>query len=187
MTYPPVIVVDKDDQEIGLEMLAEVWEKGLRHRMVRIMAEDSEGRILLQKRAPNMTIFPNCWDNSAAGHVDKGMTYLKAAMQEVTEELGISNPPLVEIGTYYDEFEIDSKLMNNFNTVYSLQASGAPILFEPEEVSEVRWVTRQELLDLVREYPEQCTRGLRQVVERYYQTTSKERTQHVSAHRDSKR
>jgi isopentenyldiphosphate isomerase len=103
MTYPPVIVVDKDDQEIGLEMLAKVWEKGLRHRIVRIMVEDETGRILLQRRNPRMLLYPGYWDNSAAGHVDEGMTYLAAAVQEVTEELGIVDPKLEEIGHYYAE------------------------------------------------------------------------------------
>jgi isopentenyldiphosphate isomerase len=182
MTYPPVIVVDENDQEIGLEMLAEVWKKGLRHRMVRIMAEDTEGRILLQRRSPNMTIFPNCWDNSAAGHVDEGMTYRSAAMQEVSEELGIANPPLVDVDTYYDEFQIGGRIMNNFSAVYFLEVTGSPILFEPDEVSEVRWVTRQELLDLVREHPEQCTRGLCEVARRFYSQNSKEDMPHVSAH-----
>jgi isopentenyldiphosphate isomerase len=186
MAYPPVIVVDKDDQEIGLEMLAEVWKKGLNHRMVRIMAEDNEGRILLQKRASGMTIFPDCWDNSAAGHVDEGMTYHRAAVQEVTEELGIPAPPLVEIGKYYDEFEIDSRHMNNFNMVYSLRVADTVILFEPQEVSEIKWVTKQELLQLTREHPDQCTRGLCQVAERYFGAANKERAQHVSTHRNSK-
>lgn len=186
MTYPPVIIVDKDDQAIGLEMLAEVWKKGLRHRIVRIMAEDTEGRILLQRRSPNMTIFPGCWDNSAAGHVDEGMSYLKAAVQEVSEELGIADPGLVEVGKYYAESRTGERQMNNFSMVYRLALTDAVILFEPDEVSEVRWVTKRELLALVREHPEQCTHGLCQVVERFYNDNEKEAMHAGTDHRSNR-
>jgi isopentenyl-diphosphate Delta-isomerase len=169
MAYPPVIIVDKDDQEIGLEMLSKVWEEGLRHRMVRIMAEDKQGRILLQKRSANMTIFPGCWDNSAAGHVDKGMTYLSAAEQEVTEELGIPAPILLPVGRYYAEHKTGERIMNNFNQVYSLKLDNRLIMYEPEEVGEVKWFTRDQLEKLIGTRPELCTPGLRDVVTRYLQ------------------
>ena len=88
MAYPPVIVVDEHDQEIGLEMLSVVWDKGLYHRVARIMVEDAAGRVLLQRRSRNMKLYPGRWDNSAAGHVDEGMGYDSAARQEVAENWG---------------------------------------------------------------------------------------------------
>ncbi len=50
--YPPVIVVDENDHEIGSAMLAEVWQKGLYHRGVSIFVLDDQGRMLLQLRSP---------------------------------------------------------------------------------------------------------------------------------------
>jgi len=35
---------------------------------------------------------PNCWDSSAAGHVDAGEDYLACAIRELEEELGIVVP-----------------------------------------------------------------------------------------------
>jgi isopentenyldiphosphate isomerase len=168
MAYPPVIIVDKDDQEIGLAMVAEVWEKGLRHRIVRIMVEDGQGRILLQRRSANMKLFPGYWDHSAGGHVDEGMTYQIAAVQEVTEELGIVRPKLEEVGYYYSEHRAGGRKLNNFSKVYHVRLAKPIIMYEPEEVSEVRWFTRNELEELIRINPRECTPGLRDVVERYY-------------------
>lgn len=168
MGYPPVVVVDEHDNEIGLAMLAEVWEKGLKHRTVRVMVEDEKGMILIQRRSLDMKIYPGFWDNSAAGHVDKGMTYLDAARQEVTEELGIADPELEEIGYFYASNEYAGYKMNNFSRVYRLRVHHQPIMFEPEEVREVKWVTSDELCQLVAQHPDRVGFGLREVADRYY-------------------
>lgn len=60
--YPPVVVVDKNDNEIGTAPLAEVWRKGLYHRIVSVFLVDDDGRMLLQRRAPGVRIYPNAWD-----------------------------------------------------------------------------------------------------------------------------
>jgi isopentenyl-diphosphate delta-isomerase len=170
MAYPPVIVVDEHDQEIGLEMLAVVWQKGLYHRVARIMVEDASGRVLLQRRSDNMKLYPGRWDNSAAGHVDEGMGYDSAASQEVAEELGLSNVILREMGYYFAKDSFEDRKMYNFSKVYlvTLDSERPDITLEPEEVSEVRWVSRAELQDLVLGYPDEITDGLRQVAKRYY-------------------
>ena len=169
MTYPPVIVVNEEDIPIGLAMLAEVWDKGLYHRMVRIMAEDGNGRILLQKRSANMTIFPGCWDNSAAGHVDEGMTYDSAALQEVAEELGVEHHGRAEIGYYLYQGTHDGRIMNQFQKVYRILLNHDPVTQDEHEVEELKWFTIEEVLALVREHPVQVTPGLKGVMERYYQ------------------
>lgn len=93
-------IVDEHDNPVGQASKAEMWRDGLWHRVVRIMAVRKDGAILLQKRAPTKQPFPNCWDNSAAGHVDAGEDYLAAAKRELMEELGLQNVSLEEVGAY---------------------------------------------------------------------------------------
>lgn len=169
MTYPPVIVVNEEDIPIGLAMLAEVWDKGLYHRVVRIMAEDGHGRILLQKRSANMTVFPNCWDNSAAGHVDEGMTYETAALQELAEELGVTHQGLAEIGYYLYKGTHSGRIMNQFQKVYRILLDHDPVTKDDHEVAALKWFTIEEAKALVRDHPDQVTPGLKNVFERYYQ------------------
>lgn len=168
MTYPPVVVVDDTDKEIGLAMLAEVWEKGLYHRIVRIMIEDGKGAILLQKRSDHMVLFPGCWDNSAAGHVDRGMTYHTAALQEVAEELGISAVGLAEIGYFLLEDTYEGRRMNQFNRVYRLQYVGEVVTQDQHEVAGFQWISIGDAKRLAADHPDQCTPGLRSVLERFY-------------------
>lgn len=168
MTYPPVIVVDNQDNETGLAMLAEVWNKGLYHRTVRIMAEDGKGNILLQKRSANMVIFPGCWDNSAAGHVDRGMTYNTAALQEVAEELGIEAAGLAEIGYFLAEDDYHGKRMNQFSKVYRLRLEAIPATKDAHEVAELAWFSIAEAKQMAQEHPEQLTFGLYHVLTKLY-------------------
>lgn len=166
--YPPVIIVDEHDEEIGTEMLAEVWQRGLYHRIARIMVEDAAGRVLLQRRSHEMVLYPGRWDNSAAGHVDQGMSYLEAACQEVTEELGIKDPKLQELGHFFMKQEFEGRKMYNFNQLYFLRLEDQQLFVEEEEVSEIGWFTKDELRKLVKEQPDQVTGGLAYVVEHYY-------------------
>lgn len=169
MTYPPVIIVDDQDRPTGLAMLAEAWQRGLVHRSVLIMVEDGQGQILLQKRSQHMQLYPGRWDNSAAGHVDEGMTYHDAALQEVIEELGIVPAGLAEIGYIYTEDVYEGRIMNQFRKVYRLiYAKGTPTTQEEHEVTELRWFPIAEAKRMVSEEPETVSAGLRHALERLY-------------------
>ena len=169
MAYPPVVVVDEHDSVIGAEMLAKVWEKGLYHRIVYILVEDESGRILLQRRSANMELYPNCWDDSAAGHVDEGDTYKSAAMREVEEELGLTDVTLEEVATHRTNEEYQGRKLNRFNKLYRARvASDTQFQAPADEVTEVRWFTLAEIRKIAAEHPDQVTGGLILNLEYYY-------------------
>ena len=95
-----VQIVDENDKPIAAASKQEAWDHGLRHRVVRVMIINDSGDILLQRRSPDKDIFPDCWDNSAAGHVEPDEDYLDAALREVKEEIGLDNLQLKQIGKY---------------------------------------------------------------------------------------
>ena len=164
MKYPPVDIVDEHDNVIGAAMVADVWKNGYRHRGVFILLEDEQGRLLLQKRAPDMLAYPNCWDVSAGGHVDTGMTYEEAARAELAEELGLYDVPLTLVGKYYEESEMpQNRRANVFFSVYRARVNDIPAKLAADEVSEVRWFTRQQLEDLLTHHPEEVALGLQRV------------------------
>lgn len=163
-----VQVVDSDDKVIGSATKPEIWKKGLKHRIVRIIVEDPQGRILLQKRSAKMKLYPNCWDQSAAGHVDEGETYEEAARRELFEEIGIKNHDLEEIDHYYWEGSFEGRKLNRFNKVYKCRVSKTPKNLEKEEVTEVRWLTVEEVKRLVKENASQVSDGLVQIITKYY-------------------
>ncbi len=85
-------IVDENDNVIGTATRAEIHRKGLIHRAVHIFVFNSAGEIYVQRRSATKDKFPGVLDSSAAGHVDPGESYERAAVRELQEELGITAP-----------------------------------------------------------------------------------------------
>lgn len=169
MSESLILIVDEQDNPIGAEEMYLAHEKGLIHRIVRIMVEDGQGKLLLQKRSAKMKRWPNCWDNSAAGHVDVGEEYDEAAKRELQEEIGIERANLEELGTYFTDRKLeDIPHFRRFNRTYKTIATAAEVVIDPGEVSEARWFTLDEVKTLINESPDMVTDGLVDVMSRYY-------------------
>jgi isopentenyldiphosphate isomerase len=162
MTYPPVVIVDRHDIAIGEAPLREAWDKRLIHRVVLVILENDRGEVLLQRRAAHMQLYPGCWDISAGGHVDEGHDYREAAELEVEEELGIrALPLLLETAYFYtDQSYPNISLVRRFVKIYRANIDSLSLNLEPDEVSDVRWFSPEELDDLMASHPEEIASGL---------------------------
>lgn len=152
-----IAFVDKNDNVIGSGTGAEAREEGIIYRIIRILLFNSRGELLIQKRSENVPS-PEKWDQSVGGHVDEGESYLEAAERELEEELGVKDLPLQEITKFYTENIDGAKTMKRFNTLYLGNYDGE-VKLNPEETSEVRWITLDELAAWMKEKPQDFTRG----------------------------
>lgn len=170
MTYPPVIVVDEDDNEIGAAPLAEVWQRGLYHRIVSVFVQDDQGRMLLQLRGPNVKIYPDCWDQAAGGHVDEGKTYDQAARNEIAEELGLYDVTLNVLGTFRSNNKLDDgRTINQFERVYAARVPhGLALKPDVNEVGRLQWFTPAELKAHITKHPKAFTPGLLYGLREYF-------------------
>jgi 16S rRNA (adenine1518-N6/adenine1519-N6)-dimethyltransferase len=164
----PIQIVDDNDNPISTNTKQEAWDKGLRHRIVRVMIENDAGEILLQHRSPTKDIFPNCWCNSAAGHVDAGESYDQAAVRELREELGLSGIKLKKVGIYESDETWKGHRLKRFTTVYKASSNQAPQKLEIGKVDDARWFKLEAIKKMIRREPDTVSDGLRQVIERYY-------------------
>lgn len=163
-------IVDGNDTIIGTATKDEAQQKGLAHRVVRISLEDPAGNILIQKRQNDKELYPGCWDSSAAGHVDSGEVYEEAAERELYEELGVVTS-LEEVKHYPSEGKFDWRILKRFNKLYTgVIAPETSFTLQEDEVSDVRWVTRAELQDLLLHHPDQVADGLKEVYEILYKS-----------------
>jgi len=168
--YPPVVVVDENDNVAGSAMLAEVWQKGLHHRVVAVFVLDDQGRMLLQLRGPDVGIFPNCWDQAVGGHVDEGFSYEQTALKETEEEIGLKNVQLEALGTQQNHETLeDGRIINQFECVYVARVPhGAALQPEEDEVAKLQWFTPRELSELLAEHPGQFTPGFLKALRKYF-------------------
>lgn len=84
--YP---IVGKYDEIIDYMSKEEAYKRKKTLRSVQIFVYNPKGELYLQKRAKNKKRFPGYLCASAAGHVEPGETYKKAALRELKEELGL--------------------------------------------------------------------------------------------------
>jgi isopentenyldiphosphate isomerase len=167
--YPPVVVVDGNDVVTGSAMLAEVWQKGLYHRIAVVHVLDDTGRMLLQLRGPHVALYPNCWDEAAAGHVDEGFDYDQTAIKELAEETGIQNVQLEILGTNRTNRREQGKIINQFERVYIARVPhGTALKRQIDEVAQLRWFTPLERSTLVASQPNILTPGLLHNLRTYF-------------------
>lgn len=146
--YPPLQVVDENDNPIGGATFKETYDKGLIHRVSMISVRDINKRFLLQKRSKKVATNPGRWDISVAGHVEEGHGYLEAAHKELSEEIGITAVNLKEIAYYKSETTANGYNQNRFIKIFEVTIpEDTEFVIEQEEVEEVRWFTLDELAD----------------------------------------
>ena len=144
--YPPLQVFNQADQPVGEASLREIYDKGLWHRVVIIAVYDPTGNLLLQRRGAKVATNPNCWDISAAGHVDAAEDYYEAAKRELGEELGIKNVELSEIAHYQSKAIIDGYKLKRLLKIFKVVVpADTTFVIDHEEVTEVRWISPDEL------------------------------------------
>jgi len=170
MTTKPLIqIVDRNDNLSGVASIDEARAKGLIRRLARVIVEDQEGNVLLQKRSSKQKLFPNRWDTSAAGHVDAGEDYLQAAKREMSEEIGLKNVDMQEVDYFYNSFVWQDMKLNQFQRVYKVVvAHDTQFKVDKDEVVGTQWFSPHQLKQLFQSNPESFTDGAQYIIKRFY-------------------
>lgn len=169
MSEALILIVNDKDQPIGEANDEEVLKLGLIHRVARVMIEDGEENILLQKRADGMRFYPKCWDTSAGGRVDAGETNKFAASRELFEEIGIKARNLDYLGCYFTDHTYEKQNIKRFNHTYKKVVHKNIITkLNPLEVSQVKWFSISEIKKMIKVRSNEVTDGLTDIIKRYY-------------------
>ncbi|MCD6320495.1 MAG: NUDIX domain-containing protein [Candidatus Desulfofervidaceae bacterium] len=144
-------IVDATDKVIGLGKRSFIHEVGCLHRAVHIFVFNLEGKLFLQKRAPNKDQHPDKWTSSASGHVDPKETYEKAAYRELKEELALE-VPLKKVFKVNACKETDGEHV----VLYEAQTDFLPFP-NRAEISEAKFYTLEEIQNMIEENQEAFT------------------------------
>lgn len=90
MVLDEVVLVDLNDRQTGTMEKIEAHEKGLLHRAFSVFILDSEGRLLLQRRASGKYHSSGLWTNTCCSHPRPGESVKYAALRRLKEEMGLS-------------------------------------------------------------------------------------------------
>jgi isopentenyldiphosphate isomerase len=116
------------------------------HLVVHICIFNSKNEVLIQKRQPWKRGWPDMWDLSASGSAIVGDDSRKAAEREVKEELGL----IIDLSMERPILTINFK--NGFDDYWVVKKDVdiESLILQYEEVAEARWVSKNELEDLIK-------------------------------------
>jgi isopentenyl-diphosphate delta-isomerase len=148
-------LVDDEGRTIGTaEKLSAHQEPGRLHRAFSVFLFDTEGRLLLQRRALGKYHSPGVWSNTCCGHPYPDEQPFVAAARRTAEELGAAPALLREAGTVrYDLPDAASGLIEREWNHLFVGLVTAPLRPDPAEVESTAFVTPEELARLRAERP----------------------------------
>jgi isopentenyl-diphosphate delta-isomerase len=144
MSEEKVILVDKNDNQVGLMPKLEAHEKGILHRAFSIFIFNSKYELLLQKRASSKYHSGGLWTNTCCSHPREGEDTLDAANRRLDEEMGIKTS-LRKVYDFIYKAELDNQLTEHeFDHVFYGVFDNDPIL-NKDEAEDFKWVDMETL------------------------------------------
>jgi isopentenyl-diphosphate delta-isomerase len=158
-----VILVDEQDNQIGLAEKLEAHEKSLLHRAfsVFIVRRQPQLEILLQQRALHKYHSAWLWTNTCCSHPREGESVIEAGERRLREELGVG-ARLKDIGwfKYHARFENGLSEHEVDHVLIAEVAEDIVVQPNPEEVHAYQWVSIEDLERDLAKLPEKYTQWL---------------------------
>ncbi len=144
-----IALYDEQGRPSGSAPRSRMRAENLRHAATAVVVRNSRGEVYVHRRTPIKDVYPGRRDFAAGGVIAAGEEPDAAAARELAEELGISGVEIVPVrrGYYAD----DRTSFHGF--CYTVVWDGE-IRWQPEEVSGGEWMDPADLLQALREQPD---------------------------------
>lgn len=160
LTEEKVILVDEEDRAIGAAEKLLTHREGKLHRAFSIFVFNSNGELLLQKRARTKYHSGGLWSNTCCSHPRPGESIHEAAHRRLQEEMGF-DCDLKGILSFTYKVQFDNGLFEHeYDHVFVGQYDGEPAP-NPEEIDDWKWVNFEELQEDIQNNPDRYTYWLK--------------------------
>ena len=104
-----VVLVDENDNQLGLMPKMEAHEKAVLHRAFSVFIFNKKGELMLQQRAASKYHSPLLWTNTCCSHQRDGESNLEAGKRRLQEEMGFTTE-LKEVFSFVYKAPFDNGL-----------------------------------------------------------------------------
>ena len=140
-----VILVDVNDNPIGVAEKLEAHQKGNLHRAFSIFIFNNQNQLLIHQRNPKKYHSGGLWTNTCCGHPRPEETTIEAAKRRLNEEMGFVCDIQKEFDFAYKVVFENGLIENEFDHVFTGVYNGIPNP-NPIEVSDYKWINWSDLL-----------------------------------------
>lgn len=160
-----VILVDKNDNEVGFMPKTEAHQKAVLHRAISVFLVNKAGEWLLQQRAPGKYHSAGLWTNTCCSHPFPGESNADAATRRLKEEMGLTCDLKYLFNFTYREVFNNGLTEHELDHVFWGVTDQVPNI-NSEEVMDFRNLGFNELKADVLKNPETYTVWFRHIFER---------------------
>jgi isopentenyl-diphosphate delta-isomerase len=162
-----VILVDENDQQIGLMEKIEAHEKALLHRAFSVFVFNEKGELMLQQRAASKYHSPLLWTNTCCSHQREGESNVKAGRRRLQEEMGFVTD-IIEVFSFIYKAPFDNGLTEHeFDHVMIGRYDATPILNE-EEAEAYKWMKMEDVKKDIEDNPAIYTAWFKIIFDKSY-------------------
>lgn len=167
-----VVLVDENDNQLGLMEKIEAHEKAVLHRAFSVFIFNNKGELMLQQRAAHKYHSPLLWTNTCCSHQREGESNLDAGKRRLQEEMGFVTE-IEEVFSFIykapfenglTEHELDHVMVGKFN--------GKPAI-NKEEVASYKWMTLEDVKSDMKQNPAKYTAWFKIIFDKSYSKISK--------------
>ena len=151
-----VVLVDENDNEIGIAEKMKAHEDAKLHRAFSIFIFNSNGEMLLQQRACDKYHSGCLWTNATCSHPRPGENVEQAAHRRLQEEMGFDTE-LNKAFHFIYKAEFDHGLTEHELDHVFIGEFDGPINLNPIEADDFMWIDLETLQNEIKENPEKYT------------------------------
>ena len=167
MQEEKVILVNQNDEQIGLMNKLEAHEKAVLHRAFSVFVLNDKNELMLQQRAYQKYHSPLLWTNTCCSHQRNGETNIQAGTRRLHEEMGF----VTEIKELFHfiykapfdngltEHELDHVMIGYYNKEPKINT---------EEVESYKWMPIEDVKIDIKNQPEIYTIWFKIIFDEFY-------------------
>ena len=147
-----IILVDKEDNQVGTGEKIDVHKRGILHRAFSIFIFNDKDELMIQKRAKGKYHSELLWTNTCCGHPYPNENTDNAAHRRLKEEMGFDTK-LEKVFSFLYKHTFDNGLTEHeFDHVFMGTYNKNPRL-NPNEAESYKWISIEELEEDIKNNP----------------------------------
>ncbi|WP_109851858.1 isopentenyl-diphosphate Delta-isomerase [Aquimarina sp. AU58] len=162
-----VILVNENDEQIGLMPKLEAHQKAVLHRAFSVFIMNSKNELMLQQRAHHKYHSPGLWTNTCCSHQREGETNVEAGIRRLQEEMGFTTSLKDSVSFIYKAPFDNGLTEHEYDHVLLGKYEEDPVI-NLEEVVNWKWMSIEAVKHDILVHPELYTEWFKIIFEKFY-------------------